>query len=866
MLRQAAHGARWYQHVARRSPSSPSSPLPRTSSVVKPRFIHYGGPDDKVRIYEQNTPGSKTRKKVDTEREDREERKDVEEELSRIQKELRILEEGPFGPNSEFMKSLPEKDRKIALEALRKHAVEKGKQGRDSELGEVFDKELDEILREEFEGFANEEENWQAEKGIDEPEAPAVTRPYEIVLPDEDSNVYIDKLNERLDQFAHDKSNETLKQELWKLYRRCKQMVPGFLEAMPEEARYLVWDSQISGQITKDVRAAHLQVLAEDSMSIGRSISTPHILSYIESLHQGGKTNEALDQWETHQAKLSQQKEDLEAYWKLGVRLFAAEENPQRAQDIALAFLANDKTRQPRILNPVIVAWGRQPGKEAGVKAWALYLQLKTFLGSNMTMKDYDHISIGLLKAGRLDLAIAVFKDMMVTGRDPANDSTALYKAAAGLAGNLNASSISEQEVNKVSLSVLTLLPQRFQNRFFYASWMKKLIGMGEIDSVALVIELMYERGVKPDPKHLNGLIAAWFREGTIPAIERAERLGWSMIQQRVDLVWARTKSPERPPQLSTGSEQTDPQIRMPKWMQRTVPPGNIETFSILLLHYTRRSDENMINYLINCLGDAQIKPNAYFMNHLLYADLRKQDVGALWHKFKNLSASIEPDLETYACLWDCGKLQYDRGRTSFDINFPSARTLFAEMMHWYAQLSTRAKTTAQEEFSKDLYDQVIRCFCFSKDLPGTLVALYTLQTAFNIYPDDTTARLIILQVARLASVPADTPKRRLSRLSSTPRSKENIVQVHRLVEILSQRKAAALEQRGLSMDNMDPHERAHSQLEIMADMLRVVMGRVADDPGRVEEEIASVASAMGVSGLVDLGSPLGEEGSSSLL
>lgn len=865
MLRQAAHGARWYQHVARRSPSNPSF-LPRTSFAVKPRFIHYGGPDDKVRIYEQNTPGSKTRKKVDPEREDREERKVVEEELSRIQKEIRILEEGPFGPDSEFMRSLPEKDRKIALEALRKHAVEKGKQGPDSVLGEVFDKELDEILREEFEGFAKEEENWQAEKGIDEPEASEVTRPYEIVLPDEDSNIYVDKLNERLDQFAHDNSNETLKQDLWKLYRRCKQVVPGFLEVMPEEATYLVWDSQISGQITKDVRAAHLQILAEDSMSIGRSISTPHILSYIESLHQGGKTNQALDQWETHQTKLSQQKEDLEAYWKLGVRLFAAEENPQRAQDIALAFLANDKTRQPRILNPVIVAWGRQPGQEAEVKAWALYLQLKTFLGSNMTMKDYDHISIGLLNAGRLDLAIAVFKDMMVTGRDPANDSTALYKAAAGLAGNLNASSISEQEVNKVSLSVLTLLPQRFQNRFFYASWMKKLIGMGEIDSVALVIELMYERGVKPDPKHLNGLIAAWFREGTIPAIEKAERLGWAMIQQRVDLVWARTKSPERPPQLSIAGKQTEPQIRMPKWMQRTVPPGNIETFSILLLHYTRRSDENMINYLINCLGDARIKPNAYFMNHLLYADLRKQDVGALWHKFKNLSASIEPDLETYACLWDCGKLQYDRGRTSFDINFPSARTLFAEMMHWYAQLSTRTKAITQEEFSKDLYDQIIRCFCFSKDLPGTLVALYTLQTTFDMYPDDTTARLIILQVARLASVPSGTPKRRLRRLSSTPRSKENIVQVHRLVEILSQRKAAALEQRGLSMDNMDPHERARSQLEIMTDLLRVVMGRVADDPGRVEEEIASVASGMGVSGLVDLGSPLGEEGSSSLV
>ena len=102
----------------------------------------------------------------------------------------------------------------------------------------------------------------------------------------------------------------------------------------------------------------------------------------------------------------------------------------------------------------------------------------------------------------------------MVTGQDPSNDSTALYKSALGLAGNLHASSINENDVNKVSLSVLKVLPRRFQNRFFYASWMKKLIGMGEVDSAALVIELMYERGVKPDSKHLNGIIAGWLREG----------------------------------------------------------------------------------------------------------------------------------------------------------------------------------------------------------------------------------------------------------------------------------------------------------------------------------------------------------------
>ncbi|XHG02747.1 hypothetical protein AWENTII_006086 [Aspergillus wentii] len=658
-------------------------------------------------------------------------------------------------------------------------------------------------------------------------------------------------------KFAHNSSNDPLRHELWKWYRRCKQVAPGFLESMPEEAISLVWDSQTTGEATGTSRTTHLQMVAEDIMSVGKSLSTPHILAYIESLQNSGKTNQALDQWEARQAELSQRKEDLEAYWNLGVRLFAAAEDPQRAQDIALAFLANDKSRQSRVLIPIITAWGRQSGKEAEIKAWALYLQLKTFLGSQMTMGDYDHISIGLLKANRLHLAIAVFKDMMVTGQDPANDSTALYKAALGVAGNLHASSINEKDLNKVSLSALTMLPRRFQNRFFYASWMKKLIGMGEVDSAASVVELMYERGVKPDPKHLNGVIAGWLREGSFAARDKAERLGWAMIQQRIDTVWARAELSGSPPRLSAA--QGSGNARIPKFMQRVVPPANIETFSILLLHYTRRSDDDMIKYLVKCLGDGRIQPNSYFMNHLLYAELRKQDVRSVWNKFKTMTASIKPDLETYACLWDCGKLQYDRGRTAFDAGFPSARGLYQEMMQWYSQLTPRGKSSTQEDFSKELYDQIVRCFCLSKDLHGTIVALYSMGMTFSIFPDEVTARSIILQVARMAGVPADTPKRRLRRLSSTPKSKENIAQVNRLVEILSERKAAALQAQGLSPEHLDPQEKQHYQLEILGDLLRAVMGRTATHPDQVEGQIATAAAEMGVSG-IDLGSPLRKE------
>ncbi|KAL4872180.1 hypothetical protein BDV12DRAFT_162440 [Aspergillus spectabilis] len=863
MLRPVVRGARWYQHVAR-SISPATSPLTftRAFTAIAPRSTNYGGPNDKVTFYEQDTRTSKKRRRIDPEAEDNAEKEEVARELAQLDEELEILTEGPFSPNSPFIKGLPEKERAIALEALRKQEEEDGKD-EPINLDQVFDAELDEMLKEEFEGLAMEEENWMAEDNEELDKPPR--RPYEVTLNDSEHSAYVDIFNKSLKRFADDNSSEKARQDLWKWYRRCKHTIPRFIDALPEEAMTLLWSSQLNGAST-EAQIAHIQVLAEDAISAGRSLSTSYILSFIESLQRSGKTRAALEQWEAHQVGLSERKEDLEAYWRLGVQLFAADGDPQRAQDIALAFLTNDNSRQPRILIPVITAWGRQPGTVAEIKAWALYLQLKALLEHDMTMEDYDQISIELLKSGRLNLAIAVFKDMMVTGQDAANDSTALYKAALGLVGNLQASTISEKDVNKISLSTLTVLPRRFQNRFFYASWMKKLIGMGEVDSAAMVVELMYERGVKPDPKHLNGIIAGWLRVGSAAAREKAEHLGWAMVQQRIQRL-SLAKATETPPSQSPEVQGTG--VRIPKFMHRPMPPANIETFSILLLHYTRRGDDDATEKLVKSLSSARIQPNSYFMNHLLYAELRKQDIRALWAKFKTLSSAVQPDLETYACLWDCGKLQYDRSRTAFLTDFPTARALYADMITWFNSLSTRAQTIACEEFSKDLYDQIIRCFCLSRDLPGTLVALSSLRSTFNFAPDDTTARLIILQVARHAAVPSDTPKHRLRRLSSTPKSKENVAHIHRLVDVLSDRKTENLEAKGLSPESLDPQEMETIQLEIMTDLLRVIMGRVAGDQSldsdRIEARIDVVAGEMGVSG-INLGPKLGDDGASLLL
>lgn len=879
MLRPAIRIAGRYQHVAF-AHGSLCARSTRSFASAAACLLKFGGPNDQVTIFEQDTLSSKKRRLVDPEAEDLADQKEVEAELARLDRELRILKEGPLGRESPFMRDLPEKDREIALEVLRKYEEEHGPEEDDVGLEVVFDKEFDEMLREEFEGFAREELEELLPKTAElaalsgrmsslsqsqQPGGTAATEP-------KPRHVFLDRFDKCLAQYSKDTLlHAKLGEELWRWYRRCKQVDPQFIHSLPETSAALVWESQTRLQTTHAVREAHLRVLVEDAAAAGRALSTPQILSYIQALQENGETKTALDQWEAHQTALSEQRGDLEAYWKLGVQLFAAECDPQRAQDIALAFLANDPAREPRVLIPVILAWARQSStKTSETKAWAIYLQLRAFLGNKMTMEDYDSISIGLLKAGRLNLALAVFKDMMVTGSDPANDSTALYKAALGLAGNLHATSVTEDDVNKVSLKALTILPRRLQNRFFYASWMKKLIGMREVDSAASVIELMYERGIRPDAKHLNGIIAAWLREGNAAARDKAERLGWAMIQQKIDKAWEHGQpdfaaGSTKPMVAAAMAQRTQGGRPVPKFMQRAVPLANIETFSILLLHYTRRGDDDMAKYLTKCLGDARIQPNSYIINHLLYAELRRQDIHALWQKFQAMKAmSIRPDLETFACLWDCAKIQYDPGRTAFDPDFPTARSLFADMLHWlHTQPSERGRATAQGEFSKDLYDQIVRCFCLSRDLHGTLVALFVLRDIFGFYPDETTARTVILQIARMAGVPTGTPRRRLRRLSTMPRSKENIAHVEQLVELLSTRRAAALRDQGLDPENLDPVEKQHNQLGLLADLLRIVLARMSATPDSVEGQISAAAAEMGAAETTaNLGQPLGDDSS----
>ena len=88
-------------------------------------------------------------------------------------------------------------------------------------------------------------------------------------------------------------------------------------------------------------------------------------------------------------------------------------------------------------------------------------------------------------------------------------------------------------------------------------------------------------------------------------------------------------------------------------------------------------------------------------MNHWLYASLRSGQAHEVWSKYLTLTQTIQPDLETFAALWDTAKACYASGAAG-DKGFPDARTVFAEMLGWMNAITPKKREAVQADFSHD--------------------------------------------------------------------------------------------------------------------------------------------------------------------
>ena len=665
----------------------------------------------------------------------------------------------------------------------------------------------------------------------------------------EEDDVSLARLNARIREASRKPSDEEVRRELWRWYSRCKQSISSLLQIIPENAWKVIWASQHQVSPSNRDRAAHLKILAEDILASGRLLDPEQKLSYIDSLFAEGEVDHALQEWKSNCETLGANGPTAHQFWALGVRMYAAQDMPEKAQEAAEKYSSSHEGSDARILIQVIAVWARKRDDYGLRMAWSFYVRLKAQLGKEISAEDYDNVSMSFMNAGRTDLALAVFRDMMLTETPPGEDYRKFYSRAMGVVGNLQTISSDQLELNNVSLSALAMLPRKFQNKFFYGSWLKRLIGMGEIDAAAMVIELMYERGVRPDAKHLNGIIGAWLRTGSAEAKKKAERMGWAMIQERLDFV-QRRHSEERHGKTSLKTTVQVPEgPQIPPFLQRIVSPATVETFSILVLYYSRRTMYSTVERLTELLGVAELSPNTYFMNHLLYAELRKQDYVRAWELFARMKPSVPPDLETFACLWDCEKQCVDTSRVPRVGFVPNPRRLFRTMMTWHSQASSHEQLVTKDEFTKELYDQVIRCFSLSKDLEGTLVAMHAMSQSFGMYPDPDTARMIALHISRLRSQDSKTRQSRRSRLARSS-SKADVAKIAKVLEMLTEGRLKVLADRGMKFDELDEQQQADEQLYLMSELLRVVMNKVVGDASVAEMNVEKAAWDMGVGGM----------------
>ncbi|EQL04274.1 pentatricopeptide repeat containing protein [Ophiocordyceps sinensis CO18] len=259
-----------------------------------------------------------------------------------------------------------------------------------------------------------------------------------------------------------------------------------------------------------------------------------------------------------------------------------------------------DKRLDARIMMPLIRTFSEKDSPECREKAWAAYRRMREHLGRGMKLSDYDQVVSYFLTTNQIENALYAFVDMMTDGR--------------------------------VDLKWQKYLPSVVANKFFLGKWLKRLIGAFDLDGAYSVIDFMRKKGVEASPMHLNGLIGAWQRSRTAANVEKADKLAWNMIEERIRFVLARESDGGGGEAEAVPSDAPWPRATVPS--DAPWPRATLETFSLMAENYRSRDLPGAMEALWDAFRDAEISPDACMMNQLLESHIqagRGKEVPALY-------------------------------------------------------------------------------------------------------------------------------------------------------------------------------------------------------------------------------------------
>jgi len=528
--------------------------------------------------------------------------------------------------------------------------------------------------------------------------------------------------------------------ECWKYYSAARKTLSLAWQNVPQEVWNFLWMilSWEGEGVENPNRMQHVYVLAKDMKAAGMPLRDSQQLLAIEAMFIEGWEEEAIDAWKKAVVTLGSKPEIFTDYYELGVRMCCLHGDTDRAQRAAETLLRSSRPPNPRILVPIIRA---QAAKKTTVdEAWESYRHMRTLLGETMTIEDYDEVIAVFLTSDCVEYALQAFVDMM-------------FSQAIDIRGK-------------------TRLPLAVGNHFFIGKWLKRLIGVGDLDGAYKVVAYVQNKGITPSPIQLNGLLGAWIRSGSAENLEKAESLAWAMIRARLDYVKLRQRrdvvqfyDPYDAPADSNDTEQ-------PEYVCRT--RATAETFSVLAENYCSRRLHDRLQELFDVLKEAEIGPTSFLMNQIIrsYSQNGEADEAINLYRTMTTEQNIRPDGHTFLTLFNSLSvnrlIQRDPGLAKKDISL--ARQFFRDMVQvpWTFD-------------SPEIFAQLPRTILFSllkaKDFRGMIVAARVMKELFAFHPPEA---LLIEMASGAGSLQVRT-KRNMERLVAGRRTIETLMKKHRM-------------------------------------------------------------------------------------
>jgi hypothetical protein len=606
--------------------------------------------------------------------------------------------------------------------------------------------------------------------------------------------------------------SETIQRDAWRSYMLCRKVLLEVPELIPSGVWYLLWEI-FERPTEKNVgRMEHIFQLGKDMKGLGLPLQD-RLPLFIESASMSGENELALEEWHAVDRTLDTDEFTFRNHWEVGVRMYCRMGQPGKAMHALSTLMSqSESVGDYRLLIPIIRAYLAPETPIGFKKAWALYRHLKFRLGDLMTMEDYDSTISLFLEAGKPDRALRIFVDMMRRAKtDKAAQIEGDEHDALDLAG------IANMRISVMHSQALANLPAEYTNKFFFGKWIKKLIGDGDLSGAKRVLDHMRDRGIRADSKHMNGLIGAWYRTKSGKNQALADEAAQQMIAARIEFVRER--------QNPVGSEGLAPKIRVEKYPTKhnyrsiypLMPRATIETFSILIEHYRKRRRDDLLGKLFNDLREAKVRPSTFFMNEMILSHAQSKKASTAWKDYLLLTNvhSVHPDFATFEALWLLERRASDPVTRNSYQGFGTCRELFYEMIKHFEHL------THKETMTRDLYESTILGFAFADDHPGLAVALRALQHLFNMYPNEQTARTIVLHLTRVGlKNEAGFRPRRLNIKAST---KDRIKQVTEVLTAFKQRRTKVLLEQGIVFEEMDNQSKVEEALLLMTNLLRYI-------------------------------------------